>query len=265
MSTKPAFRELAQYLEGELTQSRAAEIAAQLSESPEVRAHLQQVQALIKRVAEVDPSLESVDLLPRLQAAIARDKTTPARPRLLWVLGAGLGLGVAAVLVVLVGGPLLRSPAAFHEKGAAMGTPGRWAGIEAYQVENGHRAHQWDQPLHPNSALAFSYRNGGSSPFSHLAVFSVDEKGDVFWYYPAWERSGEDPSSVSIQSSETAVDLPDAIQHAYAPGRLHLHALFTRHPFHVSELEAILRAVNWGEALQVPDATDHEIELRVEP
>jgi hypothetical protein len=223
---------------------------------------LGELSSLVERLSEDDPTIEQLNILPRVQAAIARERERPARATWRWLLGVATGAVAVSGAVAL--GMLPRPAAEFRSKGTPAASAGQWAGVAAYRVEQGRKVGRVEHALRPNEALAFDYRNGGSSPFSHLALFATDATGHVFWYYPAWQSAGEDPSSVAIQPTAESVELPEAIRHAYQPGPLYLHALFTRRAWRVSEMEARLNGADPSAPLEWPDGLDQRLELSVE-
>ena len=58
--------------------------------------------------------------------------------------------------------------------------------------------------------LSFAYTNRAG--FRYLLVFAVDERGSVFWYYPAWTDASATPSALPITTSTALVELPEAAQ-----------------------------------------------------
>jgi hypothetical protein len=261
MSAAPDFAELARYLEKELTQQRAAEIDAQLKRSESLRADLERVKALVNDLSAPDPDLERIDLLPSLHVAL-ETPTSARSPRWRWALGGALTS--AAILCAVAASPLFRSDS-FRVKGVTANALDGWAGAEVYVVEPGHRAAPLGKSVRADQRLAFAYRNAIGSPFTHLAIFAVDGSGRVYWYYPAWERPDENPVLLSISRSTGAVELPDAVRHAFQPGPLHLHALFTGSALHVSEVEATLRSTRPGSPIELPGSVDQRLDTRVEP
>ncbi|HET6149054.1 MAG TPA: hypothetical protein VFH68_16060 [Polyangia bacterium] len=95
-------------------------------------------------------------------------------------------------------------------------------------------------PIHARDGLLFAYSNPDAA-FTHLMVFAVDESYAVHWYYPAYQRAGEDPAAVAILPGTTGAELGEEIRHPLRPGLLRVHALFLREPHRVLEIEALVR------------------------
>jgi hypothetical protein len=90
--------------------------------------------------------------------------------------------------------------------------------------------------IQTGDGLLFAYSNPGAA-YSHLMVFAVDEQRRVYWFYPAYQRAGEDPAAVPIARERAGVELSEVIHHAFAPGPVRLFALFLPQPLHVLAVE----------------------------
>lgn len=103
--------------------------------------------------------------------------------------------------------------------------------------------------------LAFSYRNDSKKPY--VMIFGVDEKGAVYWFYPAWTNESENPTALKTDPAQTTVQLPEAIKHPFAGKQLNIHGVFLDQPLTVREVEADLRK-NQGSSLGsvIPGAID---------
>jgi hypothetical protein len=100
--------------------------------------------------------------------------------------------------------------------------------------------------------LLFSYTNLGNNPFVYLAIFAVDGRKNVRWFYPAYEIPGTNPASISIKRGLADVPLPDLVHQDWAPGPIAIHALFSYEPLHVQEVEALLEHVGSQQATREP-------------
>jgi hypothetical protein len=69
-------------------------------------------------------------------------------------------------------------------------------------------------------------------------VFALDRTGHVYWFWPAWNAAADDPAALAIATGPAPVELAEAVRHPFPPGPLTVHALFTRRPYHVREIEA---------------------------
>jgi len=254
MTPSNRFAELLQYVEGELTVTQAQKLEAELAQSPALRGELAHVRQLTADLGDVVPGLDGVDLVPELH----RLTGAPApRPRRRWAM-AGVALAAAAGLAVGVVSWQQRSSAEFQVRGSG-DAAAKWVGLEVFQ----HDHSPLGEVLHPSQGIAFVYRNTGPHPFSHLMVFARDASGRVFWFYPEWTDARADPVSIPVGASDGAIELRELVSHPYQPGGLTLHALFTRRPLHVSEVEALLKEPR-GDELQLPDSVDLRRALRVE-
>jgi hypothetical protein len=185
----------------------------------------------------------------RLWRGIAGRSAAPARPRprAVWA-GAGLlaAAGAAAAGVALAPAALDPARPAALERGPA---PGVEPAIELPPALHVFRAAADGRgdPLAPGGRLGpddgvlLAYSNPGAR-HGWLMVFAVDDRGEVFWYYPSFERAGEDPEAVPIVRGRSGVELGEEIRHALRPGPLRFHALFLEAPARVSAVEALVRA-----------------------
>ena len=249
------FDQLIRYLESDLTQAEAKQLEAELAGSAARREELARVEALTGKLAAPDPALEELDLLPGVRAQLKAPAPSTGRR---WVVPAGAAMALAASLLLVV---RWLPDDGFRAKG---GTPaagfadGRWAGIDVYRA-GAQGASRAETRLAAGEALAFSYRNAGEQPFTHLMIFAVDARGQVFWFHPAWTDARQDPKSISIVASAATVELREAVTHDFVPGPLVIHAVFTRAPLKVSEVEKML-----PHGLQLPGALEQRLTFEVE-
>ena len=111
--------------------------------------------------------------------------------------------------------------------------------------------------MHVDDALGFAVRGTAGLPW--LVVYGVDDAKNVYWYHPAFTDAHTDPSSVPARVGP----IPEVVRHDLKPGALHITALFTRAPLHVSDVE---RAVAAGARVPVEgDSATHTIDLQVQP
>jgi hypothetical protein len=97
-------------------------------------------------------------------------------------------------------------------------------------------------------------------------VLAVDGRGGVHWYYPAYERLGEDPAAVPIRARALGVELGEEIRHPLPPGRLQVIALFLPAPRRVLDVERDVAAAkgSFG-ALAGPGGVTFQRALEVTP
>lgn len=245
--SRPPTGLLLDYCEGELGQSDAD---ALLSRSRGFDAiALKQQKALVERLREPPAGgVDNLDLLPAIRHAIARRPSARRLPRLALpalVAAASLALALALGVVIAPRGQGAHDAAesgAFRVKGSSVEPGDRWAGLQVYRLApHGRRAQRLGANLSRDDSLLFAYTNLGPRPFRYLSVFAVDPRGSVFWFFPAYLREGTDPEAIAIAEGRAGVELPEAIRHHFRTGPLVICGLFTREPWRVSQVEALVR------------------------
>jgi hypothetical protein len=187
-----------------------------------------------------------VDGVERARVRMGRGLFEPA-PRRVFV-SAGLVLACACMALVF---SLGRTRSPFHSdfvaRGGAHEGEAALPSLAIYRVprEAGNPAvpaigetRRAGNLVHAGESLAFSYVNPAAVGDGYLMIFARDAAGHVYWFWPSWENAGEDPASLPISASATAVELPEAVRHALQPGPLTIVGLFTPKPLHVREVEA---------------------------
>jgi hypothetical protein len=255
-------RTMVAYLERELAPSEARQVEAALAESPEAQRRLESYRAIADALGSPEPELEALDLAGAVRARAARQtkpgrRWRPAR----WHLWSS-ALAAAACVALVVGLSGRRPDDNPHAKGAAGSAEDRWAGVRLFRAEGGP-ARPLGSVIGRREGVLVSYSNLGPTPFGYLMVFAVDARGEVAWLHPAWERAEENPVSIAIASGVTARELPSLIHPSWTPGPVTIHALFTRQPLHVREVEA-LRPADDGR-LPIADSAQQIFHLAVEP
>ncbi len=240
------------YLEGELTQSRAAELEHHALTCEGCAATRDEARAFFDALRDVPPRLLATDLVAQV---MERVEAPPPRRASRWIFAP---LAAAAVVVVALLFPTADSPRFRAKSSATAGDD--WVGLTAFVVEPG-RARPLGGTIAPDQALAFAYRNIGARPFENLMIFGVSGSGEVYWYYPAYDDATTNPASVRIEHG--AFELPDRVTHTLEPGPLHIYGLFTREPRTVRDVEALVRSVAPGERLPMEDAGQHRILVEV--
>jgi hypothetical protein len=94
--------------------------------------------------------------------------------------------------------------------------------------------------IRARDGLLFAYSNGDPT-LDHLMVFAIDSSYNVHWYYPAYERAGQDPEAVPILPGTVGTELGEEIRHGFPPGQVRVYALFLSGTRHVLEIEAMVR------------------------
>lgn len=242
---RPTRDELGRLLEGEVLSSRAAELEAEVRGDAGVRAALEAEQALHASLRAVPPELEGVDLVDAVREA-AQVPAPPPRRRSVSFAVAAVALAATLAAVVVFSGRL--APDA-RVKGAASESAERWTGVRVFSVGADGASRPLSDSVHASDGLAFAYLNASATPFTHLLVFGLDARGSVFWYYPAWERAGEDPEAVAIRAGPDVVSLGEKIVQPLTPGPLVVRAVFATRPLRVSEVERLIRELGPERAL----------------
>lgn len=254
---------LGAYLERDLSPSDTAEVEALLAESPTARRRLECYQKIVDALAKTEPALESLDLVTAVRQQMAQP-APPSRPRRApgWVVYTA-GLAAAAFAVLTVGLRHIGGGDEVRSKGVAASASQRWAGIRLYRVTDNKPPVPIDGVVRVQDSVLVEYTNLGPEPFDYLMVFAVDAQKQVAWLYPAWEQASEDPVSIMARKGVVGQELRSLIRPVWAVGPLTIHALFTRQPLHVREVEAML-AHTTG-LLPVADAAEQLISLTVAP
>ncbi|HYP97196.1 MAG TPA: hypothetical protein VER96_00895 [Polyangiaceae bacterium] len=227
-SSMPPARPMAAYLEGDL-----GALDAQLFE-----------------LLNTDHQFDDVDLVPSIRARIRERRAAQVRPcesvierwmrRPVAALFA-TGLVAAAVCLGIALKPRGHAADEYRSKSAGETlNPARWAGVHAYRVHAG-KSEPLAESLARGDGLLFSYTNLGGAPLQNLMIFAVDSNHEVHWFHPAYEREGENPSSIVIDRDAAQTPLAELIQDEYPTGALSIHALFSNRPLHVLEVEAWLK------------------------
>jgi hypothetical protein len=179
---------------------------------------------------------------------LARGIFAPPRPVRPWLI---VGLAAAAVLLFLV--PRERSP--FQVRG---GVSDMRPAVTLYRMGAAGVPERTGAILKAGDALALSYLNPTARAHSHLMVLATDDRGRVFWFWPAWQDPAANPTAVPIVPGDAPVELGEAVRQPLAPGRITVTALFCDRPVTVREAEAALAAgtlsalgESWTERVEV--------------
>jgi hypothetical protein len=219
---------------------------SRLDES-EMRGHLDSCDACRARyrrrllIAKLDPeALPAEERIGRGLGLRREEKRQGDR----WLL-LGLVVAAAAALFLFVRAPGTDSFAARGGLGSRAGRAGEEATghaspVHIYRVPSSGAPRPLEGPLGRDEELAFAYENQDDKPY--LMVFGVNERGDVYWFYPAWTDPSASPTAIPAVRGTAVSTLPEAIRHHFAGSRLEVHALFVDSPLHTREVEASLGA-----------------------
>jgi hypothetical protein len=256
---------LAAYLEGEVPASERAAIEAALRDDPRAQRRLEQLKHIASSLsAPLPPELESVDLSARVKAELAKPEV-PAKRQIGFLPWATCLAAAACVgLFVTFGLDHSGQDAEFRAKSAGfLGDAQRWSGFQVHRVVGPQKLEELGAEMRVSDGLLFSYTNIGPTPFRYLMIFGLDASGEVRWFYPTYDQAGTNPKSIAIEARAN-VPLPDVVAHDYAAGPLVIHALFTREPLSVSEVEGWLtNKPNGLEQSPMEDASLQVVRVRV--
>jgi hypothetical protein len=144
-----------------------------------------------------------------------------------------------------------------------LGAPAeRTSRVFVYEVGPDGRALPAGDSLKRGDELAFAYENGAGR--RRLAIFGVDERRHVYWFFPAWTRAADDPVAIPIASDAERHELPEAIRHTFEGTQLEIHALFLDDPLSVRQIEGLLEHDGDG-PLPIAGAVERSLSLAVKP
>jgi hypothetical protein len=192
--------------------------------------------AAITSAAGVEPAVGAAGVEPAARAAGWPAGSEPARAssrrRTFAILGASLAAAVVLLLPLLPKTPTEREPVARGGTGEAP-----LPALHLYRTREGASGPVEGQ-LRAGDGVLVAYSN--PSDLGFLMVFAVDQRGGVHWYYPGYERLGEDPAAVPIRTRAFGVELGEEIRHDLPRGALRMFGLFLPRPLHVLEVEALV-------------------------
>jgi hypothetical protein len=169
----------------------------------------------------------------RLARGLGFSERVPGdRPR--WVLPWSLaGAAAAASLALVLIGPWMSE---FTARGGPAAIP---PGLQIYEVPRKGKPYLADGQIYPDRELAFSYTNPAG--YKNLMVFGIDDRGEVYWFYPEYTDITKNPQSVPISAGVVPTELEAAIGHDLRGQRLRVIGVFTNEPLTVREVEAKVR------------------------
>ena len=182
---------------------------------------------------------------------------------------AGAGALAGALLLVVVGARVKTIPAPVARGTIAEEVPA--PNVHLFRSVGEHQTELVTQTIHADDNILIAYSNPGAE-LSYLMVFAVDVRGDVHWYYPAYEQPGQNPAAPAIRTRALGVELGEEIRHALPLGPLRLFALFLRQPLRVEEVEGMVseaershgNAVTAAERLPIPTGEGEQLSRLLE-
>ena len=283
---------LAAYVDGEVTPSAASAVERILAASAVERRRADSLRHVREVLSAPVGEIERIDLAGMVRRAARREglghpvapstpePRRPRRERWAFLAFGTAALTLATVVLVLRAGerrPVAPAPDAprandqgFAVRSAGPGgpdTPARWAGIRVYR--EGSTADEAPpvlaDELPAGAGLLFSYTNVGPRPFTHLMILARDARGEVRWFFPAYERSGTNPESIAIDAGVVRATLHELVRQPFAPGPLAIVAVFSRQPLTVADVEHWMTTWSPGEAPPWPQAHVQVVSTTVVP
>jgi len=137
------------------------------------------------------------------------------------------------------------------------------ASVLVYRAAERGKPSRAGDSLGAHDELAFAYENPAAKRY--LMIFGIDEQRHVYWYHPAWEKAGDDPTSIKIETTPGLHQLHEAISHDLQGRELEIHALFTDSPLSVKAVERIVATETPKLATAyAAGATESSLRFRVE-
>lgn len=238
----PTVDELARYLDGELSENRAAAIREHLAGCASCRAALDLERQLVADLAApvaCPDAARVARLVQRLDAAPVRRIV----PRWLWP-----GCAAVATLAAVVWVATTRSPDDLGELAArgqdhsgetAVDAIARRAGLAIYSVSPDRARLEDGSRVAPGTAYALSYRNRHAQPLYVLA-FAVDAQDAIHWLAPAYVDPSSDPLASPVPWSDHETMSSDAVVFDDMPaGRLRIVTIVSPIRERISAIERL--------------------------
>ena len=261
-------KDLAAYLVGEVTRSQAEDIEEHLASCGSCRKELEGLREMVARIKKPADPAEERDHLPDIRRRIKAGDAGHLPGRRKWPVVAG-AIALLAILAAAV--YLLLDPGAAEDEFRVKSDQppatqqDRWAGIRAFSVGAAGTPATLEDVHHESDSLVFTYTNLGENPYDFLMIFAVDGKGRVYWFHPAYTRTGEDPQSIGISKGAERIELREKVRHEYPEGKLWIYGLFTNEPMRVSSIEKLLETTAPGERIPLPGSAQHILATEVKP
>ncbi len=187
-----------------------------------------------------------------------------------WLLVPATAAATAVLMMVLWSPTKQDATDGFQARGAETINLNAWVSLQVFRAgKNGYEPVR--DVIAADDALAFSYLNRSDSQLRYLAVFAVDNQGEVFWYYPPNVDAGNSPGSVSVQSGAQPIELPEQVAHHLRIGLLRIFGVFSKDPLSVQFIEAqagrdfvTSQTVERMTRVSLPDVGQYSLLLRVE-
>ncbi len=255
MTPCPTEDELLFFIDGALSLEDTEDERSHQTGCPRCRQEDATLRALLDDIAA--PARERLNVRAHVDAVMAR-LDEPARgaerPRRKWLftsVGSLAAAALALALVVGVRGPrgTERTDTWLARGGTASAGLERDVGVQLYTVGKGAvekgavggelRPLEAGALLGADAPLTAGFRNLGHAPV-FLLLFAVDAHDTVHWISPEYREPGDDPSATALPTSvtERMLDTTASFEDVSA-GPLHILAVVTPGPTHVSDIESL--------------------------
>lgn len=84
----------------------------------------------------------------------------------------------------------------------------------------------------------------------YMSAFAIDEKGSVFWFFPAWTNPDDNPRAVLLDADAKQVMFDEEVSHDLRHGKLRFVAVFSTKRNSVRDIEKRLRPSSPAELLR---------------
>jgi hypothetical protein len=108
-----------------------------------------------------------------------------------------------------------------------------------YRAVRAHQTEPVTDRIGRADGVLVAYSNP-SADLDYLLLFAVDGRGEIYWYYPAYDRLGDDPTAIPIRTQARGVELGEEVRHTFQPGELRMFGLFLPRPRGVLEIEDLV-------------------------
>ena len=234
--------ELSAYLEGEVTASERETIETKLRNSADARRTLAQLESVRDLLSAPATGLESTDLASGvLSRARELGPVSVTRSRRFSLAALAGAVAAAAAVCVALWLPGQGTQEFRAKSNGAQLERARWAGVKVFRAVGNAAPEPLGSKLRASDSLVFTYTNLGGHPYRYLMIFAVDSANEVRWFYPAYEKAGENPESIPIDGGRANVTLGELVQQDFSEGPLAVYALFSNEPVRVLEMEAWLK------------------------
>jgi hypothetical protein len=248
-----------------LEQFAAGEVSAHARECSRCGSLLAELEAATKRLAP-DPNEFDDPELARDVATLIKLEKLPSRSPRRWAYVVA-PIAVAALLALL----FVKPDAEFQPRTASTIATDRWVSIELFSSREGETGYtKVESDIRADDALFFTVNHRPESPYRYAMILAFDDRGQIFWYHPAYTDASQNPISISLAPSSEPIALEEAVRHRLSPGWLRIVGLFSRKPLDVKSVEAVVMktiAEQGGaarvERLPLEETGQHSFLLRV--